>query len=342
MSTGTVVADRVQIGQSGTTAQKFSLEVPSTPNGEVKLMRGPSGATTSELLKFDSVGVAKLVRTGSEESAIVLDSDLVLATDGNSIYGAHSGSKRWHMGLGEGNGSANFVLENWNGSGYVGSPFNITWHTTNYGQILINNGLQAGNTAPVIRFENGTSTMIHNLSTFTSGGIYYGGGVDWTTGGFAFQNYTVHNPGVIAFWRVLVGGSQALDFNSSGQLSSPTGTIVVSDERVKTAFRTEDWRKRTADLWVGSYERTDNAGINAAEVGPRDPRRAKLRWLGVKAQDVRRRNPEAVFPVAGDADLPDKLGVDYGQIAVMALGLAKQLAAEVDSLKAELAALKAR
>jgi len=49
-------ANSVQIGQSATATQNFTLSVPSSPDGTIKLARGNSGATTADILSVDASG----------------------------------------------------------------------------------------------------------------------------------------------------------------------------------------------------------------------------------------------------------------------------------------------
>jgi hypothetical protein len=51
-----VKTNQVQLGQSGTAAQNFTLAVPSPANGTVKLARGNAGATTQDVLTVDANG----------------------------------------------------------------------------------------------------------------------------------------------------------------------------------------------------------------------------------------------------------------------------------------------
>ena len=50
-------SNSVQIGQSATATQNFTLSVPSSPDGTIKLARGNSGATTQDVLTVNSSGV---------------------------------------------------------------------------------------------------------------------------------------------------------------------------------------------------------------------------------------------------------------------------------------------
>jgi len=59
-------ANSVQIGQSATATQNFTLSVPSSPDGTIKLARGNSGATTADVLTVDASGnVTTTLATGS-------------------------------------------------------------------------------------------------------------------------------------------------------------------------------------------------------------------------------------------------------------------------------------
>jgi len=52
-----IKANAVQIGQSNTATQNFTLAVPSSPNGTIKLARGNAGATTQDVLNVSTTGV---------------------------------------------------------------------------------------------------------------------------------------------------------------------------------------------------------------------------------------------------------------------------------------------
>jgi hypothetical protein len=51
-----IKANAVQIGQSPTATQNFTLAVPSSPNGTIKLARGNSGATTQDVISVNASG----------------------------------------------------------------------------------------------------------------------------------------------------------------------------------------------------------------------------------------------------------------------------------------------
>ena len=52
-----IKSNAVQIGQSGTATQNFTLAVPSSPDGTIKLARGNSGATTQDVMNVSNAGV---------------------------------------------------------------------------------------------------------------------------------------------------------------------------------------------------------------------------------------------------------------------------------------------
>jgi len=66
-------ANSVQIGQSATATQNFTLSVPSSPDGTIKLARGNSGATTADILSINASGVI----TGSTFSGATINSSTV-------------------------------------------------------------------------------------------------------------------------------------------------------------------------------------------------------------------------------------------------------------------------
>jgi parallel beta-helix repeat protein len=52
-----IKANAVQIGQSNTATQNFTLAVPSSPDGTIKLARGNAGATTQDVMNVSNAGV---------------------------------------------------------------------------------------------------------------------------------------------------------------------------------------------------------------------------------------------------------------------------------------------
>ena len=66
-------SNSVQIGQSTTGTNNFTLSVPSSPDGTIKLARGNSGATTADILSINASGVI----TGSTFSGATINSSTV-------------------------------------------------------------------------------------------------------------------------------------------------------------------------------------------------------------------------------------------------------------------------
>jgi len=52
-----IKTNAVQVGQSPTATQNFTLAVPSSPDGTIKLARGNSGATTQDVMNVSNAGV---------------------------------------------------------------------------------------------------------------------------------------------------------------------------------------------------------------------------------------------------------------------------------------------
>jgi len=76
-------SNSVQIGQSATATQNFTLSVPSSPDGTIKLARGNSGATTADILSVDLSGNVG-VGTASPRSKLDVSGTLFLSA-GNQI-----------------------------------------------------------------------------------------------------------------------------------------------------------------------------------------------------------------------------------------------------------------
>jgi hypothetical protein len=79
----TLKTNSVQIGQSATATQNFTLAVPTSPNGTMKLSRGNSGATTADIFSVGSTGVI----SGATLSGAIIDSSTV--SGGCITHGLH-------------------------------------------------------------------------------------------------------------------------------------------------------------------------------------------------------------------------------------------------------------
>jgi hypothetical protein len=125
-------ANSIQIGQSNTATNNFTLSVPSSPDGTIKLARGNSGATTSDILTINSNGSISLNNGG----AIVLGTAVNAATGSPTsidFTGIPSWAKRVSLlfnGLSTNGSSAPRIRlgtsEGFITSGYLGSCLGIT------------------------------------------------------------------------------------------------------------------------------------------------------------------------------------------------------------------------
>jgi len=68
-----IIANAVQVGQSNDATDNFTLAVPSSPDGTIKLARGNAGATTQDVLSVDASGnVNGLVKSTGSNTARTL------------------------------------------------------------------------------------------------------------------------------------------------------------------------------------------------------------------------------------------------------------------------------
>jgi hypothetical protein len=78
-------SNSVQIGQSVTATNNFTLSVPSSPDGTIKLARGNSGATTQDILTVNSSGAVTLTNGGTITLGAVQNSTSGTAIDFTGI-----------------------------------------------------------------------------------------------------------------------------------------------------------------------------------------------------------------------------------------------------------------
>ena len=79
-----IKANAIQIGQSNTATENFTLEVPSSPDGTIKLARGNAGATTQDVLSVDASGnvaFAGITSLGDISNATVTATSTTTARD---------------------------------------------------------------------------------------------------------------------------------------------------------------------------------------------------------------------------------------------------------------------
>ncbi len=85
----TVKTNNVQVGQSGTATNNFTLYQPSTPDGTVRLAVGNSGATTSDVLVANSsgnVGIGTTTPLSRIHAYGAANAQITLQTSANSAY----------------------------------------------------------------------------------------------------------------------------------------------------------------------------------------------------------------------------------------------------------------
>jgi hypothetical protein len=78
-------ANSVQIGQSATATNNFTLSVPASPDGTIKLARGNSGATTADILSVNASGAITGTITGATiNSSTINGGSITLGTGQNA------------------------------------------------------------------------------------------------------------------------------------------------------------------------------------------------------------------------------------------------------------------
>ena len=85
------IGSSLQIGKSTTANQNFTLAVPDSPNGTIKLARGNSGATTADILSVDSsnnvsfsAGISAIINSSTINSSTINGGAITLATAQNA------------------------------------------------------------------------------------------------------------------------------------------------------------------------------------------------------------------------------------------------------------------
>lgn len=84
-----IKANSVQIGQSSTATQNFTLSVPSSPDGTIKLARGNSGATTADVFSVNASGAltGATISGATINSSTINGGSLTLGTAQNTTSG---------------------------------------------------------------------------------------------------------------------------------------------------------------------------------------------------------------------------------------------------------------
>lgn len=132
-------SNSVQIGQSATATQNFTLSVPSSPDGTIKLARGNSGATTADVLTVDASGNVTTTLAGGSVKFSQLSTS---ATEADNV--ASRTAKAW---------------VNFNGA-FASSPFTIA-----------NGGIRASFNVSSVT-DNGTGDYTVNFATALADASY--------------------------------------------------------------------------------------------------------------------------------------------------------------------------
>lgn len=207
-----IKANAVQIGQSATDSQNFTLSVPSPQDGTIKLARGNSGATTQDILTVNSNGSVTLSNGGAitlgtaQNSNIVSNVDfsgipswvkkITISLSNVSTIGANGNLPQIQLGTSSGIATSGYQGYTWTGNtnntahstgfnlvatGYNTSMF-IVGHATL--TIIVGNvwvfstvsGLRVGNTANVGGGTIGLSGALTTVRLTTGGGDLFDNG----------------------------------------------------------------------------------------------------------------------------------------------------------------------
>jgi len=160
-------SNSVQIGQSATATQNFTLSVPSSPNGTIKLARGNSGATTADILTVDASGnvtttLANGIVTPAKLSQPMTLGTAVASTSGTAINftGIPSWVKRVTVILNEvGTADINGILIQIGDSGGIGNTGYISTSVNTDG---------AGGSAAISRTDG---YVIKSISSIACSGL---------------------------------------------------------------------------------------------------------------------------------------------------------------------------
>ncbi|MFM6959551.1 MAG: hypothetical protein ACKOW0_00810 [Schleiferiaceae bacterium] len=84
----TLVTKNVQVGNSATASQNFTIYQPSTPDGTVRIGVGNSGATTADVLSISAAGLSAAGLTGDIAAARITNA--LNASGSAPIYAARA------------------------------------------------------------------------------------------------------------------------------------------------------------------------------------------------------------------------------------------------------------
>lgn len=159
--------------------------------------------------------------------------------------------------------------------------------------------------------------------------------VDGITGSFSDNGIRILNATANSGWSFYSSSSGALIIGRTGNLGQFDGNTGVytslSDERLKTNIRPlESVLPKLMDIQAKRYAFKHDA--------------ARKQTIGFIAQEVQQKFPEYVAVHTtndGDPMVENQLGVDYAGMSVVAIKAIQEQQAQIEALKAEIAALRA-
>jgi hypothetical protein len=220
-------SNSVQIGQSETAENNFTLSVPSSPDGTIKLARGNSGATTADILTVDASGnvtttLANGIVTPAKLSQPMTLMTGVAASTASVVYtGIPSWAKRITIMFYEISiTGANHILVR------LGTPSGFEQTGYKSQMTILNAGSStAGSTIGFIMhwpepnsFSNGTMTISHmGSNVWTSSGTY-----QWT----GSSNSTIVSGGSKVLTTGVLDRVQILSGNGSDTFDSGSVNVM--------------------------------------------------------------------------------------------------------------------
>lgn len=160
-------ANSVQIGQSATATNNFTLSVPSSPDGTIKLARGNSGATTADILSVNASGAITGTITGATiNSSTINGGSITLGTAQNTTSGTaidFTGIPSWAKKITvmfnsvSTSGSSSILIQCGNSGGIVGTGYVSTSNHLNNAS-----GSSGSNSTAGFIFFSNSSTFTHS------------------------------------------------------------------------------------------------------------------------------------------------------------------------------------
>jgi hypothetical protein len=189
-------SNSVQIGQSATATQNFTLSVPSSPDGTIKLARGNSGATTDDVLTVNASGAI----TGATISGATINSSTV---NGGSITSGTAVTS-----------TSGTAID------FTGIPSWVKRITVMFSEVSL----------------SGSDDIIVQIGSGSNSATGYGGSSSYASTGLGFANYTtgfgIKLSGGAAS---LISGSMII-FNVNAASFIWSASLTVGDSNVGSIF----------------------------------------------------------------------------------------------------------